>query len=43
MKSLTANSVQSNKLRFDWKNTNFTNIDEANEFIKPHYREGWKI
>jgi len=28
------------KLEFDWKNMKVTNAPEANEFIKPNYREG---
>ncbi|UCG56896.1 MAG: Gfo/Idh/MocA family oxidoreductase [Phycisphaerales bacterium] len=31
------------KLDFDSKNMNITNVREANEFIKPHYRENWTI
>jgi hypothetical protein len=43
IKNLTADSVQSNKLNFDRKDMNVANIAGANEFIKPRYREGWKI
>ena len=31
------------KLEFDWKNMKITNAPEANEFLKPGYREGWTI
>jgi len=31
------------KLDFDWKNMKVTNAPEANELIKPGYREGWTI
>jgi hypothetical protein len=31
------------KLDFDWKNMKVTNVPEANEFVKPGYREGWSI
>lgn len=31
------------KLEFDWKNMKVTNAPEANQFIKPDYREGWTI
>jgi hypothetical protein len=31
------------KLDFGWKNMKVTNVPEANEFVKPHYREGWTI
>jgi len=31
------------KLDFDWKNMNITNVPEANQFLKPHYRDGRTI
>lgn len=31
------------KLDFDWKNIKVTNFPDANEFIKPNYRDGWTI
>jgi len=31
------------KLSFDWKNMNVTNVEEANKFIKPGFREGVNI
>ncbi|UCC99731.1 MAG: Gfo/Idh/MocA family oxidoreductase [Phycisphaerales bacterium] len=31
------------KLQFDWKNMKVTNVPEANEFVKPGYREGRTI
>ena len=31
------------ELSFDWPSMKVTNVPEANEFIKPHYREGWTI
>ena len=37
-------AIRSNKkLDFDWKNMKVTNAPEANELIKPGYREGWTI
>jgi predicted dehydrogenase len=31
------------KLEFDWKNMTVTNSREANKYLKPRYRRGWKI
>ncbi len=31
------------KLLWDAKNMRITNFDEANQFVKREYREGWKI
>jgi predicted dehydrogenase len=31
------------KLDFDWKNMKVTNVADANNYIKPHYREGRTI
>jgi hypothetical protein len=31
------------KLLWDAKNMKITNFDEANQFVKREYREGWKI
>ena len=31
------------KLDFDWKNMNITNVPDANRFLKPHYRDGRTI
>jgi hypothetical protein len=31
------------KLLWDAKNMKITNFDEANEFVKREYREGWKL
>jgi len=31
------------KLMWDSKNLKFTNCDEANEFVKPTFREGWEL
>lgn len=30
-------------LDFDWKNLQVTNVPEANQYIKPEYREGRTI
>lgn len=35
--------VKDRKLEWDGKNMRFTNCDEANQFIKPTFREGWGL
>ncbi len=35
--------VKNRKLEWDGKNMRFTNSDEANQFIKPTFREGWGL
>jgi len=43
LRSGSPQDVSRRKLNFDWKNMKITNVPEANEFVKPHYREGWTI
>lgn len=31
------------KLLWDGKNLRFTNSEKANEFVKPHFRNGWEL
>ena len=31
------------KLMWDGKNMKITNLDEANQFVKRDYREGWSL
>lgn len=31
------------KLEWDAKNLRFTNSEEANKYVKPHFREGWEL
>jgi hypothetical protein len=31
------------KLLWDAKNMRITNFDEANQYVKREYREGWKL
>ena len=31
------------KLLWDGKNMKVTNFDEANQFVKSEYRDGWKL
>ena len=40
---VAAQRMPNQKLEWDGKNMKFTNNDEANKFIHPPYRKGWKL
>jgi hypothetical protein len=42
--ALTAISMRvGGKLNWDAENMRFTNSEEANKYVKPHFREGWEM
>ena len=43
MLGVIAIKMAGTKLEYDAKRMRFTNSKEANQFIKPHYRQGWSM
>jgi len=40
---IIATQMLGRKLKWDSENMRFTNCDEANQYINPSYRQGWKL
>jgi hypothetical protein len=43
MKDANGKYIGRKKLLWDAKNMKITNFDEANQFVKREYREGWTL